>query len=344
VKDESARAFVRSLSMLVLVALTQVNPACTENDCDGNDVDSSCCPSGDHNPGGCNACRCNCHDGDCIWLCTAVGCDTGYAGPYPFSETRIAYQGVPDTTHVNDLDAFIPAWCASKNRKIFDNLGQASMDCPELNSRWPCRAFVEPPPSANGLTPATPLLLAERSALDFDALPADCACEQALSFSLPAESAAATPRYCRSLVGLSHGEPFMIDSLEALRTHFAPVETHAEALAFAELVAVGLTAGHRLIHLADDDSLPDAGFPISEGNSEPLCRDNYFEGTSVVLHNGMIGVLRDSSHWRVRLFAVGTTCSTAGLYVFEVDVTYDGDITLAHTEELCWYEEAPCED
>jgi hypothetical protein len=116
---------------------------------------------------------------------------------------------------------------------------------------------------------------------------------------------------------------------------FGPVETADEALAFATLIAPGTTSAEPMVHVFKEGDLAVANFPMLGITDGLVCLDRDLAGTELS---------SEGDGWRIRTFAVGQTCATAGLTTLVLHVSTSGEVTLESSEKACWYEQAPCEN
>jgi hypothetical protein len=307
--------------------------ALPEPGCDTWYSPSSCCAgTPDAGEGGCNECNCSCGStgGGCQWMCTQMLCDIRHLGPFAYDQVTWSYR--PHTVFAPyEPQAFVPDWCDAVTSEA------GVLDCPGLAPSWPCATFVLPP-LAQALTPKVPVLMTVTPGeycYDTRERPAECSCEASLSYPPWGDTTpkACDSRDCRSLVALQEGQPVLIDAPATLAATFGPVETADEALAFATLVAPGTTAAAPMVHVFKDGDLAAAGFPMDGSTAGLVCLDRDLVGTEL---------FSTGDGFRVRTFAVGQTCATAGLTVLTIKVTTEGEVTLESSEQECWYEQAPC--
>jgi len=303
--------------------------ALPEPGCDTWYSSSACC-DGFPDGGGCNECSCSCGGGQCGWMCTAMACDVRWQGPFAYSEVSWRYS--PHTVFVPyEPAAFVPDGCSAVTSET------GWLPCPGLAALWPCASF-QVPPLAQALTPEVPVLMtvtAGEYCYDAPEQPAGCTCEPSLSYPPWGDTTpkACDSRDCRSLVALKDGQPAAIDSPVALAATFGPVETADEALAFATLIAPGTTSAEPMVHVFKAGDLAAAEFPMLGVTDDLVCLDRDLAGTELS---------SDGDGWRIRTFAVGQTCATAGLTTLVLHVSTGGEVTLESREKECWYEKAPC--
>jgi|GEM_PF-3910786 len=258
--------------------------------------------------------------------------------PVSFDELVFVPTERPAVTAFDDVAAFVPAWCASETEGQSPTYGWPTLDCPGLAATWPCSAFLAPLPFTAALTPERPLLRRTvRQPLADDTHP-ECQCTGGLrSYAWSglgcgfSGDTGGPCRTCTSLIGLVDGQPQAIDSQDALRQAFAPVETPAEALAFVTVTAVGAAERRELAHVFDANDLARLG-PYA-GDAPHACLSEPLQGTHVGAVEG---------GFRVITFAPGLDCDVDFLSEVTLFVATTGETTLEAKRPICWYENFTC--
>lgn len=240
----------------------------------------------------------------------------------------------PTVGAFDDVAAFVPDWCASETEGPSPTYGWPTLDCPGLATTWPCSAFLAPLPFTAALTPTRPLLRRQVIEPLADTHPPECACTggiRTFEWSGLGWGTEGPHRTCQSLVALEAGAPVAIDSPEALALAFAPVETAAEALAFATVTGVGAPSRGALVHLFARTDLQ--ALAPSFDDAEPWCYDRPLQGTRVEAVAG---------GFRVITFSPAGGCYVDFLDQVTLLVTTAGEVTLEKSEPICWYDDIPC--